>query len=469
MELDPIFQLSIVCFGFLNTLHILRNPSKMSILDILIFSASIVFGLTPFLTTMISGQYDYVSSRLSMLTYTTVVLFFAGTMLVMFIERVVQNRRGKTNSFNLFKAVLSADRVRIAPVLIIFVACILLRLFIAINYGILFSGTGTEANISNLPYRVVILRNFLQLFEWGYGVWASWMVMGKTRGHIKIVAATMVIFLIFLMFLEGRRWVFAFIIEFFCIALLKMPRFKLRLVISALIVILVAGFILFPLFLKIRSIYQMAPESGNALRDLADALVQFKENGEDVIGGEGMQYLAENLSTRPSVTVFLMDILDRQEMISPMNGDALKSVIQWSIPHLLYKEKLLELQTKQFIQFYYGMKLSDTSISWVAIGAADFGALGGLFVGICFGLLLVFMNEVSVRFSRKVPFVGLCLLGGMINFVMIFEQDPSAIIVLFRDSCALFLLFLFGGLFKRKVLGLKKQKSAVYVRSIGRH
>lgn len=46
----------------------------------------------------------------------------------------------------------------------------------------------------------------------------------------------------------------------------------------------------------------------------------FNRKGGNVIDVEGMQYLAENLDTRPSVTGFLIDILVRQEMISPMNA-----------------------------------------------------------------------------------------------------------------------------------------------------
>jgi hypothetical protein len=232
------------------------------------------------------------------------------------------------------------------------------------------------------------------------------------------------------MFLSGRRWLVEWLMfmamGYFCSG----RRLNWRMIVVGGVVLGFVFLFFFPLFLNIRYLYQAGIAADeNAILRFFSVLMQALSIDRETANA----LTAENLSDRPLIHRFICEILAGQRGHPLMMGEALLSTILWAIPSALLTSKLDLLQAEQFIQDWYGMPLVDTSITWPAVGCADFGIAGGFIVGLLVGLILLATQWLSMRLRRGFPFLAMCLLGGMMHLVFNVECDPTVYWLLFRN------------------------------------
>lgn len=440
MYLEYLLCGSIIFLSGILGAKILWNPNKAPFLDFIVMSTSFVLGFQPLIIAFFRGGWGFENPwSLQLKLYGAIWLFLIGIISV----RIVENRliyHYSNGSKGLFWLSISrASYVDTKRILVAFLICLIYRIYIATEYGIFFSGSKNEESISSIPYILIAIANIVEIIEWGYGIWASWVIFGKENKYKKILAIFILISLLILKFAEGRRWILSLILQLFAIGILRNNRLTLKIAVSSIIAIILLFFIAFPIFLNVREAYWLKPESGNAIKDIVSTskyLLDKKSDSESITSTDP---LFENIVSRPTVREFVIDILDRQTMLLPMYGKAIKSVFEWGIPRVIFQDKILNYPTEQLIQKYYGLKLADRSMSWVAVGVADFGFFGGFIIGIGIALFCLGLMILAVKMSYFFPFLNLCLLGGLLNIILVFEEAPSKLIVLVRDISFLFI------------------------------
>jgi hypothetical protein len=96
--------------------------------------------------------------------------------------------------------------------------------------------------------------------------------------------------------------------------------------------------------------------------------------------------------------------------------------------------------TEQFIQQHYDMRLVDTAISWPAVGAADFGLVGGVLDGVLMGLIVWLLVTMALRARGSFPFLSITITANVVFHVVQTEQDPTYLWALLPNVVALYVL-----------------------------
>jgi hypothetical protein len=251
------------------------------------------------------------------------------------------------------------------------------------------------------------------------------------------------VFLFIINFSEGRRWLLAFFAQGYLVYLFSLGRFRFRILVSALIVGLIFIFILIPGFLNIRDVYlgELSTGDKNVLRQFP--FLGIWDSEKNSIYSEQLSplsVLADNLVARGTATSFIGDIFEAQKVIPPMHGMALQSVFKWAVPRSLSPRKTSLLPTEQLIQLHYGLPLRDQQITWIALGIADYGIIGGFSAGIVIAALIILLGLFGIRVYRRTPFVALSLIGTLISFIIVFEEDPVVLLAIGRNSLAIWVI-----------------------------
>jgi len=448
MNAGLLFSLLLIGLVCIKLYSKVIRPASLTLLDLLYLPCGLVFGIQSLFIFFYFGRdIDYFSPATLTKVYLAVFLFLIAIEIMSVANsKVLSKYHTKLDLTRVtLKAFIKGPALSNLGIILVLGYCVAIRLYMGFNFGIFFSGTATEENILGLPYYLVMLSQFGRLFENGLVLCLFILIStNKPRGgRRKILFGCALVFLFIINFSEGRRWLLAFFAQGYLVYLFSLGRFRFRILVSALIVGLIFIFILIPGFLNIRDVYlgELSTGDKNVLRQFP--FLGIWDSEKNSIYSEQLSplsVLADNLVARGTATSFIGDIFEAQKVIPPMHGMALQSVFKWAVPRSLSPRKTSLLPTEQLIQLHYGLPLRDQQITWIALGIADYGIIGGFSAGIVIAALIILLGLFGIRVYRRTPFVALSLIGTLISFIIVFEEDPVVLLAIGRNSLAIWVI-----------------------------
>jgi len=173
-------------------------------------------------------------------------------------------------------------------------------------------------------------------------------------------------------------------------------------------------------------------------RTAASRIVAGVQEGNRALSDDSSAtYARQNWAVRPLISRFATSVIAAaSEGRDFLGGGALVTSALWSVPLPLGQKPVL--QTEQLIEASFGIPLSDTSITWLVVGYADFGLLGVFTYGFLFCAALTAIVHFSAR-SNFCLLLKMCLVAGATALVFNIEEDPTAFFVFLRDSAVVLL------------------------------
>ncbi len=466
--LELILATLIMGLGLFLSRHIFKSLTNISVIDLAIISSCLFFALGVWVAAFY-GNWTLPSEEpwLLIITYLSIGLYLIGIWMMGQISKRTLVKQVKVASFkassnnclsfgkppafrkpffgnsvkktkvpslssqsSLLKLLPNIKNIQVHTISIVYVIIWSLRIILAVNYGILFSGTASSENTLGVPYWLVIALSISNILGLGCLLWAS-IIINTTGSSFIRSAARIILLLEFLwFFMKGRRYLLSwllFVIIGYVVSQTKIA-FKTFAIVSMITIFIIT--VMFPLFLTIRTVYFSEIRSESAIEQLISSTKEaYNQQGKI----QHIETYESNLSTRPLVSRFVTRILEKQSSPNDlMAGNALLSSIMWAIPSAILPSKIGTLQTEQLIQSHYGMRQFDTSITWPALGVSDFWILGGFFAGICVGGVILFMGYIIRRNQINHPFLALVFIASIIYTVFQVEENPVAYWVLLR-------------------------------------
>jgi hypothetical protein len=297
---------------------------------------------------------------------------------------------------------LLGTRVTGLQIGIVFSLVILVRAYDFFVHGGGMSGLGTSEYQMNISYAFFAVQSIVTMFRTAVLVWLYWRLEPK----LNLVSAFALLEVIYTFFFRGRGELFITVILLFFVRTLKNPHFltgKTLFAGTALIVFVI--YAAFPAFLAFRDGYINCRDQGLGAKELfwqgLESLSQ-----QDKIGGNA-DY-ADRLASRVTGTdVYLRTILGRQHVVAPMGGDAILAQLALVIPRFLWANKPTD-HPETVIERYYGSSYGDPSSTTVSTGVADWGLLGGVFMGLIVGSYFLIGQIFAGRLLR------ISVLGGAV-------------------------------------------------------
>lgn len=431
LELSLGTSLLVLCL-FLSR-RLFSSLGNVSLLELAILSYGLYFGITPWIAWLYAGgSLPSEEPQLLQDTYLTIALHVLGMSCLWWASAPqIATRNGSTRSRSTALQHLIPDLKRIpqSAILIAYIAVLAVRVILAFQYGILFSGTVVEERVLAIPYYLAALSSLTEAISSGCLLWAS-TAFNHENGRQRRWLALIILSTEFVWsFIRGRRWLLTWFVFVWLGRIITGQKFKLKQTVLAVAGGVVLVSVIFPYFLAVRNVYSDSPSAVDALKT---AVIQAYYTGDSV-----EHRYTENMSTRPLVSRFITRILDSQENRDPMMGDALISTFVWAIPTVVYSDKRERPQTEALIQQYYGIPVLDASISWPAVGVSDFGLMGGLLSGLCVGLFLILAQIIVLSVRQRQPLSTLLICGLLLNLILQAEINPTSYWLFFRDSMIL--------------------------------
>lgn len=421
----------------------MRHRGTISVLDVAIWMGAIYFGLGPWVAfSAAGGKLPFVKEDILISGYIAIYLYFLGLIAV---ERVALARIEAVRADGMPELlgrmtimIRDAGRTSTQAIVVCYSIVMVLRSILAIQYGILFSGSGFE-NVRNLPYALVILRSMSEVLAAGCLMWACaafWL-----RDPRRKMAVSVLILEGIYNFMQGRRWMLAFfiLVAIAYIAVIGTIRFR-----GFALSVAGAGFlwvVLLPAFFGIRSkVMWEIPKSGNILTDIWNGTEAYYGDKSEVADAS----YRRNLATRPLIAGFVFDLLRLQDQGAPklMGGAVWAGVIAATPRVVLLNEKwIYDSEFWVLLQYHpYGMAIDDTDSSWVAEPVADFGVIGGLVGGLILGSILAIGERFAWTLGRARPWVALCIVGSMVSIAFQVEQNLETTWAIVRNCFILIVI-----------------------------
>lgn len=414
-------------------------PARTKSFDFALIFVGIFFGFGPWIA-FIYGNWSFVHDNvhsplepvgLLIKAYLVIALYILGIWIIgkifLPLKKLAPVLPFSEEHFTITKFFGQYQTIKWQYVIVIVGFIWLLRMTVALRYGILFSGTATRERVLSQPYYIVVLSSLARTLAVGCLVWSSASFWSDKRFFTKYAAACVLILELIWMFLFGRRCILMWYVFIVFGFLSSWRRLNLK---YLLILLLIFGFVfqfLFPFFLKFRYHYysSIKQQQLNPVERIGKTAIEaFGNNNDGPI--DSMHNYSKNMSMRPLfLRRFICRICEGLDKKSPMMGRALLRSFEYVIPSAVFPNKTTLSPPEQIIQEHFGYPLKDTAITWPATGCADFGIPGGLIAGMIVGLWIAFIGLSSKPLLSRHPMLSLTLTGGMM--VCLIQVESSLI------------------------------------------
>jgi hypothetical protein len=447
-------------------------PARTKSFDFALIVVGIFFGLGPWIA-FIYGNWSFVHDNvhsplepveLLIKAYLVIALYIFGIWIIGKIVLPLKKHRSilpfSEEHFTITKFFGQYQTIKWQYVIVIVGFIWLLRMIVALRYGILFSGSATRERVLSQPYYIVVLSSLARTLAVGCLVWSSASFWSDKRFFAKYAAVCVLILELIWMFLFGRRFIlmwYVFIVFGFLSSWRRINRKYL------LILLLIFGFVfqfLFPFFLKVRYHYYSSIKQRrlNPIKHVGKAAIEASGSNNDATRGS-MHNFRKNMSMRPLfLRRFICRICEGLDKKSPMMGRALLRSFEYMIPSAIFPSKTTRLPPEQLIQEHFGFPLGDTAITWPATGCADFGIPGGLIAGLIVGLWIAFIGLGAKAVLSRHPILSLTLIGGMMVHLIQVESSPIQYWELCRNVLMLLVMAEFLSAFRLLYVYVAKQR-----------
>ena len=446
-------------------------PARTKSFDFALIFVGIFFGLGP-LIALIYGNWSFVHDNvhsplepvgLLIKAYLVIALYILGIWIVGKIF-LLSKKRGpilpfSEENFTITQFFGQYLRIKWQYIIVIVGFIWLLRVIVALRYGILFSGTATRERVLSQPYYIVVLSSLARTLSVGCLVWSSASFWSDKRFFTRHVAACVLILELIWLFLFGRRFIlmwYVFVVFGFLSSWCRLNLKKL------LLLLLISDFVfqfLFPFFIKFRyHYYSIEHLQFNPIEHVVKAAIEAFGSDNDAPVNSMSNY-SKNMSMRPLfLRRFICRICEGLDKKSPMMGRALLRSFEYVIPSAIFPKKTTHLLPEQLIQEHFSYPLEDTAITWPATGCADFGIPGGLIAGMIVGLWIAFIGLGSKAVLSRNPMLSLTLTGGMMVCLIQVEECPTQYWELCRNVLMLLVMAEFLSAFRLLYFYVAKQK-----------
>lgn len=414
-----------------------RRRTNIAVVDWAIWMTALYFGGGPWIAFYHGGwTLPYETPSVLVQAYFSVWLFLLGLLIAERLHpgsqwKEPRKQPGDRPTIKNLAAVLDhgASASPVAVLLLVGVAWAV-RLYYYFGYGILVSGSGTALRISRVPYWLTVIGSMSRLIGIGGVTWSATVTWQSRsiRAIPLVILATEAVFA----FLQGRRPMLDLTIILMVAFLASRSALRFRHVAVGIAAFYILSAWLFPAFFAFRTTYQ---EMGRQ-SSIQEAIERTSTRSPT---GEGYR---RNMATRPLIIRWNCDILQGQSFRDPMWGQVFVNGLAWSVPAFVYPEKRHLTSTEALVSRHYGLPDIDASGNWPALGAADFGVLGGLAMGLLLGFALCFMEMVAVGTRTWFPFVSLCNIGAILTVAFAVEADAVTLWSSLRDIAILCLVAL---------------------------
>lgn len=296
---------------------------------------------------------------------------------------------------------------------------VFVRLYFGWEYGIFFSGSGTEARVSGLSYTAVIVYQLAPILG-GACLLGSFLELWSRRPVLERVAASAIIAMeVAWMGTQGRRNMLEAIVIGIMAYRFAGGRINFRASAAVVATSVALWFVVFPAFLSVRV-------------GLVTGVNASESRGLPVIAPTYDPELAQELHsanavTRPLIIRFIVRISEDQAHAPFMYGRALASSLIRTIPAAIAGKKVDTPAPERAIQDHYRQLNIDTSTTWPAVGTADFGLLGSFMAGLLFASALVLSTRLCLAAGFGSSIVYLSLLAFIIHSCVFVEECPSGL------------------------------------------
>ena len=422
----------------------MRYHLSISVVDVSIWMTAVFFGTGPMVALFFSGRLSAVDPAVMTWSYILIYLFIIGLFLADNVSRI--NPRSKRQpSSSVFRSTMAkclgaVTKINTKHIFGYYMLVWFFRLLLGIKYGIFFSGTASSERVTALPYAVVVIQMILKVVSLGCLVWSCGMIW-RRRSRTPMSLGILILEFIWA-FVKGRRWIFEIIVIVALVLRICNLHLKARYIYAATMIVSFVLLWVYPTFIGIRDQYKYSDPDDNAVIRYAQttkAVIadQFNESSGDI----NSQLYQENMAHRALTPIrFNCSVLEAQEGYPLMWGRAIWSTVVWVIPSAIYPQKLELPAPEQLVQSHYNFHESDDASNWPAYGCADFGVMGGLFMGLLLGTVLRLMEKQIISLITSYPFVALCLMAGSLNVAIFVEASPNSLWSMLRSIVILYCL-----------------------------
>ncbi len=425
-ELQLILSTGVCVLAIALSWRGILEPKSLNFYQLIMLFVGIFFGLGSW-TAFIYGSFSLPTEPVLILfeTYLIIALYILALKLAerLSVTTISPAVPYYNNPFSIISGFYRYSLISWQPIVAVACCIWLLRIFLGMRFGLWFSGSAKSEVMLNMPYSLVVLRQISIIMMLGCHIWAAGSFWSSVRTSTKYTAAILLATEFFWAFMQGRRliimWVVFILFGFFASG----RKLSAKYILTFLVVMFFIVNFLFPFFLSVRaaktsrySHYQ------DTFKGFSSSVVYAYKNFQR----SSKKMNRENMQNRPlGLYRFIAQICEKSENTAPMFGSALLRSLVMSVPSAIVPAKRKLLHTEQHIQQHYNLDLTDSAITWPAMGSADFGVLGGFLAGIIVGSLIFIIAWWSQSILRRHPLISLALVGGLISNLIQVEEGPS--------------------------------------------
>lgn len=130
----------------------------------------------------------------------------------------------------------------------------------------------------------------------------------------------------------------------------------------------------------------------------------------------------QNVQTRTFVLAFLANVLDASSRMTPALGSDALSLMEFSIPSVIYPEKNTNFSEEGLVDQQFGFSYGDQANSVLTAGATDFGLAGMIAYPVLVIILARVIYEVMGKYLKKNALMIVTL-----AFIYVFLQTESTL------------------------------------------
>lgn len=257
------------------------------------------------------------------------------------------------------------------------------------------------------------------------------VTLGTPRGWKKILLSLILLFLVVVMFTQGRRiLLFNMVLCVYAVRLsgyrIKGSIWKKAILLGVLGAVVAVGVTAFML-LRISS-YKLGKRSSTSerIRYLAEGAVLRESFSQAVAGNTG------DVQRRTFMLGFYSDLLEGSARTMPALGRDLMEQVEFAMPRALFPGKQGLGSEEMLANEQFGLNYPDASNSLLTVGAIDFGLVGVLFLPLVLVWILRKLVEIVVWHVPKL--VASFIVLSVLTIALQPELTVSSYILLVRNG-----------------------------------